>query len=234
MYRDKRILGLIPARGGSKGLPGKNIRPLAGKPLLAWTIEAARGSRYLDRIVLSSDDEAILACGRQWGAETPFVRPRHLAADDAPGMAVVLHALEQLPGYDWVVLLQPTSPLRLAQDIDAAIERLHDCGAPACVSVTAVDKSPYWMYFLSGEHCLQPVLPLSERAVNRQCLPDIYVLNGAVYVAEIAGLQASGSFLGGGAVAYVMPASRSVDIDTERDFALAEAELAAVREGAAD
>lgn len=225
MYGDKRILGLIPARGGSKGLPGKNIRPLAGKPLLAWTIEAALQSGFVDRVVLSSDDESILACGRQWGADVPFVRPAHLAADDTPGTAVVQHALEQLPGYDHVVVLQPTSPLRSGKDIDGAIERLFSTKAPACVSVTMAEKSPYWMFFLSGDYRLQPVLPFADRAVNRQSLPDVYVLNGAVYVAEIGWLQQSGSFLSEQTVAYLMPVDRSVDIDSERDLALAEAWL---------
>ena len=229
MYGNKRILGLIPARGGSKGLPGKNIRPLAGKPLLAWTIEAAQQSEFVDRVVLSSDDEAILDCGRRWGADVPFVRPAPLAADDTPGMAVVRHALEQLPGYDHVVLLQPTSPLRSGKDVDGAIQRLFSANAPACVSVTPAEKSPYWMYFLSGDYRLQPVLPLADRAVNRQSLPDVYVLNGAVYVAEIGWLQQSGSFLSEQTVAYLMPVERSVDIDSERDFALAEAWLRVAR-----
>jgi N-acylneuraminate cytidylyltransferase len=222
MFGNKRVLALIPARGGSKGVPGKNIRALAGKPLLAWTVAAAQGSRYIDRIVLSSDDEAILEVGRCCGAETPFVRPAHLSGDQARGVDVVVHAIEAVPGYDYVVLLQPTSPLRAVEDIDGAIELMMQRTAPACVSVTRADKSPYWMYFVDQAGGMAPVLKREQRAVNRQELPDVYVLNGAVYVAEISWFLQHRSFLTEQTVAYPMPQARSVDIDTERDFAVTE------------
>jgi N-acylneuraminate cytidylyltransferase len=226
MYRGKKFLAVIPARGGSKGLPGKNIRPLAGKPLLAWSIEAARRSRYIDRIVLSSDDPAIMATARQWGAEAPFQRPAELATDQALGIDVVLHAIEQVAGFDYVVLCQPTSPLRIAEDIDGAIEKLFQTGAPVCVSVTEAEKTPYWMFTLAESDRMVPVMEHPDRSVNRQELPKIYVLNGAVYVAEIGWFKKARSFLTDETLGYVMPASRSVDIDTERDFLLAETLLA--------
>ncbi|NJD05356.1 MAG: acylneuraminate cytidylyltransferase family protein [Methylococcaceae bacterium] len=222
MYQGKRILAVIPARGGSKGLPGKNIRPLAGKPLLAWSIEAARRSRYIDRIVLSSDDPAIMETARQWGAEVPFRRPPELATDQALGIDVVLHAIEQVPGFDYVVLCQPTSPLRLAEDIDGAIEKLFETAAPVCVSVTETEKTPYWMFTLAQGDRMVPVMEHPNRSVNRQELPKVYVLNGAVYVAEIGWFQRVRSFLTDQTLGYVMPANRSVDIDSERDFLLAE------------
>lgn len=215
-------MALIPARGGSKGLPGKNIRPLKGKPLIGWSIEAARASRYVSRIVVSSDDEEILAVARDQGAETPFRRPASLAGDATPGMDVVLHALDQLAGFEWVVLLQPTSPLRLSADIDAAIEQCLKTNAPACVSVCEAPASPWWMFEVGAECRMRSFLPAEQRPVRRQDLPDLYALNGAVYVAKTEWLRTSRSFLTEETVAYVMPPARSVDIDTLFDFQLAE------------
>lgn len=128
MINNKKILAIIPARGGSKGLPRKNIRELAGKPLIAWTIEAGRKSKYIDRLIVSSEDFEIIEVAKKYGAEIPFVRPKHLAEDESLGLDPVFHALRELPGYDIVVLLQPTSPLRLTEDIDACIEQLIDSG----------------------------------------------------------------------------------------------------------
>jgi CMP-N,N'-diacetyllegionaminic acid synthase len=130
---DRKVLALIPARGGSQGLPGKNILPVRGRPLLAWSVDAARGSRRVDRVVLSSEDEAVIAAARACGCDVPFRRPYALASDTAPTIDVVLHALDALPGYDVVVLLQPTSPLRTVADIDGACVRFATSGAPACV-----------------------------------------------------------------------------------------------------
>jgi N-acylneuraminate cytidylyltransferase len=216
------VLALIPARGGSKGLPGKNIRPLKDKPLIGWSIEAARASRYVSRVVVSSDDEEILAVARDQGAETPFRRPASLAGDDAPSMDVVLHALDQLAGFEWIVLLQPTSPLRLAVDIDAAIEQCLKTNAPACVSVCEAPASPWWMFQVGEQGALRSFLPPEQRPAKRQDLPDLYALNGAVYVAKTEWLQTSRSFLTEETVAYVMPPARSVDIDTLFDFQWAE------------
>lgn len=221
-YVRPRILALIPARGGSKGLPGKNIRLLAGKPLIAWSIEAALASRYLSRVVVSSEDETILDRARAYGAETPFVRPESLARDDTPGIDVVLHALDALPGFDWVVLLQPTSPLRTTGDIDASIQRCLESGAPACVSVCEADASPWWMFSLDGDGRMRSFLPPEQRPARRQDLPALYALNGAVYVARVDWLRQTRSFLTEETVAYVMPPERSVDIDTAFDLRLAE------------
>ncbi|MEO1750163.1 acylneuraminate cytidylyltransferase family protein [Thiofaba sp. EF100] len=221
------ILALIPARGGSKGLPGKNILPLAGKPLIQWSIEAAHGSRFMTRVVVSSDDPAILAVARAAGAETPFVRPAELAQDDTPSMDVVLHALDQLPPVDWVVLLQPTSPLRSAEDIDQAIARCLETGAPACVSVSESPALPWWMFRVDATGRLVPFLDAAQRPQRRQEAPTLYTLNGAVYVARVEWLRKTRSFLSEETVAHVMPAERSVDIDTALDFRLAECLLAA-------
>ncbi len=217
MIDGQHVLAVIPARGGSKGLPGKNIRPAGGKPLLAWTIEAARNSKLVDRVILSSDDAAIIEVARQWGCDTPFVRESRLAGDATPTIDVILDALERCPGYDWVVLLQPTSPLRVADDIDRAISCCAGLGAPACVSVCETQESPYWMFTLEGQSQLVPLLP-AALPVRRQDLPVVYRLNGAVYVARADWLARQRQFVTRETVAYEMPAERSLDIDTESDL----------------
>lgn len=219
MIDGRKVLAIIPARGGSKGLPGKNIKMLAGQPLLAWTIEAARKSAYIDRLILSSDDPEIIRVAKDFGCEVPFVRPKELAADDTPGISPVLHALSLLPGYDYVALLQPTSPLRLAEDIDACLERCHHAQAPACVSVTQAAQSPYWMYKFETGDRLTPFLADASRFARRQDLPAAYALNGAVYVGRVESVLADQTFLGPETVGQVMPEARSADIDGERDFA---------------
>ena len=218
MIEGRKVLGLITARGGSKDVPGKNIRLVGGKPLIAWTVEAGLASKYLDRLILSSDDEAIMAAARDHGCEVPFKREARLAADDTPSMDVVFDALKRCPGYDWVVLLQPTSPLRRSEDIDAAIGRCVALGAPACVSVCVAEQSPYWMYTLQDGVRLSPLLP-SSHATRRQDLPTVYVLNGAVYAADTGWLVKSRDFVTSETVAYEMPIERSLDIDTEADLA---------------
>lgn len=218
MIAGLRVLGLIPARGGSKGLPGKNILRVEGRPLLAWSVDAALASHCVDRTVLSSEDEAIIATARECGCDVAYRRPAELATDTATSIEVVLHALDELPGHDLVVLLQPTSPLRTAADIDAACEMLVARQAPACVSVTAVEQSPYWMYRIDARQVLDPIVDSPAEAVRRQELPPVYVLNGAVYVARSEWLRRTRSFVTRDTLGYVMPAARSIDIDTAEDF----------------
>ncbi|OGP62231.1 MAG: acylneuraminate cytidylyltransferase [Deltaproteobacteria bacterium RBG_13_49_15] len=219
MIRGKTVLAVITARGGSKGLPGKNIRPIAGKPLIAWSIEEAKKSRYIDRLILSSEDDEIIAVAKQWGCEVPFVRPAELATDDIPGVEPILHALGAIPEkYDYVVLLQPTSPFRLAEDIDGCIEICLERHAFACVSVTEPDKSPYWMYNLNEKGFMVPVTNLGYTTSRRQDLPPAYAINGAVYVADTVWLKEQRAFLSPETVAFIMPRERSYDIDTELDL----------------
>ncbi len=218
MIGSRRVLAVVPARGGSKGLPGKHLLEAGGRPLIAWTIAAANGAKAIDRTVLSSDDEAIMAAGRALGCDVPFRRPAELATDAAASIDVVLHAVDALPGYEVVVLLQPTSPLRSAGDIEAALEVFAASGAPACVSVAPVVQSPYWMYRLGDGATLHPVVELPSAATRRQDLPAVYALNGAVYIADIAWLRSTRTFVTRETVAHVMPAERSVDIDTAADF----------------
>lgn len=223
MIGGKSILAVVTARGGSKGLPGKNIRLVAGKPLIAWTLEEARQSGYIDRLILSSEDDGIIAVANQLGCEVPFVRPAALAADDTPGVDPILHAMAVIPEkYDYVVLLQPTSPLRIAADIDGCIEKCFDSQAAACVSVTEPDKSPYWMYNLTNEGFMVPVTNLGYTTARRQDLPRVYTLNGAVYVAQSEWLKGQRSFLSPETLAFVMPRERSHDVDTELDLKICE------------
>jgi CMP-N,N'-diacetyllegionaminic acid synthase len=213
------VLAVIPARGGSKGIPHKNIFPLAGKPLIAWTIEAAKQSRFIDRLILSSEDNEVIRIARQWGCEVPFTRPVQLAQDETPGMEPVFHALEQCPGFDRIVLLQPTSPCRIGLDIDNCLEEMHAHQARAAVSVSESRCHPAWTYRVETNGRMQPFL--ESAATRRQDLQPAYCLNGAVYVAACEWLIKNRSFIGDGTVAYEMPKERSVDIDDMLDIAIA-------------
>jgi CMP-N,N'-diacetyllegionaminic acid synthase len=216
-----RTLALITARGGSKGIPGKNVRPLAGKPLIAWTIEAALASSLHADVVVSTDDAEIAAVAARCGARVPFMRPAALAADDSPGIDAVLHALEQLPGYDSVLLLQPTSPLRTASDIEACLALARDRRAVSVVSVTECQTHPAWCYSIGQDQRLSSIVA-GDVPARRQDLPPVYALNGALYFAEAAWLVRERRLVCAESRAYVMPAERSVDIDTLLDWRLAE------------
>jgi CMP-N-acetylneuraminic acid synthetase len=216
-----KTLALIPARGGSKGIPRKNIKPMAGKPLIAWTIEAALNAQLVDAVVVSTDDAEIAEISRQWKAQIPFMRPPELAQDDTPGIDPVLHALDKLPGYDAVLLLQPTSPLRTAADIDACIRLAHSKQAPSVVSVCEPEQHPYWMYKMDPELGLASLIDVPA-FYRRQDLPAVYALNGALYYAHADWLRAHRSFEAENTVGYVMPRERSVDIDTLLDWKIAE------------
>jgi len=221
MYKGRRFLAVVPARGGSKGVPRKNVRMLAGKPLIAWTIEQAAQSCYIDRVIVSSEDEEICQVAKDSGADVPFVRPAELASDTAAGVDVLCHAVENAGrDYDYVVLLQPTSPLRKSSDIDEAIERCVERAVTSVVSVAEATKSPYWMYQMKEGGELTPFV--ENAASNRQQLPQSYALNGAVYVLEVAALLGSRRIIDEQTLGYVMPAERSYDIDSETDFLICE------------
>ncbi len=222
MYKGKKFLAIIPARGGSKGVPRKNIKMLAGKPLIAWTIEEAKKSKFIDTCIVSTEDEEIKSVAEQWGGNVPFMRPMELAQDDTPGIEPVLHAMKMIPGYEYVVLLQVTSPLRTVEDIDGAIAYCLDRDCESCVSVTETEHSPYWMYRMDEQSCLRPILKIAkEESYQRQKLPKAYQLNGAVYVANVAFVQRERGFIGEGTLGYMMPQERSYDIDTVLDFKVA-------------
>jgi CMP-N,N'-diacetyllegionaminic acid synthase len=231
---NRRVLGLIPARGGSKGLPGKNILPVRGRPLIQWTIDAARQSRYIDRLVLSSDDDAIIRVARDLGCEVPFVRSADLASDTASSMDVVIDALDRTGHTGLVVLLQPTSPLRTSADIDAAIELLESAQAPACVSVRPAEEHPYWTFRLESSRLERYAIPDGPMPARRQDLPLAWCLNGAVYVADTVWLRRERSFCTDVTVGLPMPAERSIDIDVAEDLARADRVLAAITAQEAD
>jgi CMP-N-acetylneuraminic acid synthetase len=216
----ENVFGIIPARGGSKGVLRKNIRWVAERPLIAYTIEAARQSRVLTDYLVSTDDEEIAQVARREGAEV-LMRPAALAADDTPMVPVIKHALAHRGACDVVVILQPTAPLRTAADIDTAVHILRHSGADTVVSVYEVDDHhPSRMYKLRG-NCL---VPYDQEPPNRlrQSLPPVYHRNGAVYVCRAAVILEQDTTLGVHLRPYVMPRTRSVNIDDEFDLAIAD------------
>jgi CMP-N,N'-diacetyllegionaminic acid synthase len=215
MLYGKKILGLVPARGGSKRVKGKNVRPMAGKPLLEWTLREAKRAKYLDRIVLSSEDAAIIRLAERIGLEVPFVRPAALSKDAVSGDRPVLHAIRQLPGYDYVLLLQPTSPLRTAADIDGCLEFALKRRAKVCVSVSRPTKNPAWQRRVGKSGAMRRAF--SDGA------SDVHVLNGALFLAECRWYEKHKSFDSKEALAYVMPKERALDIDEESDVLFFEA-----------
>lgn len=218
MIDSLRVLAIIPARGGSKGVPHKNIREVSGKPLITWTIEEARKSKYIDRLILSSDDLEIIEAAKACGCEVPFIRPNELAKDETPSIDVVMHALNMIPDYDIVVVLQVTSPLRQVTDIDGCIKQCINSGGNACVSVTQAEQSPYWMYTIDEQGTIHRLISTNQLITRRQELPPAYILNGAVYVAKTNWLRNSRTFLTNETLGFFMPKTRSLDIDTELDF----------------
>lgn len=226
MYKSKSILAIIPARGGSKGVPGKNIRELSGKPLIAWTIEAALKSRYIDEAIVSTDDKKIASISKRHGVSVPFMRPSRFAADSTPMIEVVNHAIAWFEPhgqqYDIIALLQPTSPLRSVEDIDMAIELLFKKKAQSIVSICEVEHHPWLMNLLPKTKNMKNFLKAKAINKNRQDFPAFYRLNGAVYVAYVEYLKSNKSFFGDKTYAYEMPLERSIDIDAQFDFNIVE------------
>lgn len=224
------VLSIIPARGGSKGLPRKNVLPLGGRPLIQWTVAASRASRHVDRTILSTDDAEIAARAREAGCEVPFMRPPELATDEASTVDVILHALQALEAegarFDYTVVLQPTSPLRLAEDIDACIELCHRAAAPSCVSLSPAKWALEWIFRLGPDGVMAPVTGQVGGSYRRQDASPCFGPNGAVYVGRTEQVRAARTFYGPGTVGHVMPAERSIDIDTRLDMAIAETVLA--------
>jgi CMP-N,N'-diacetyllegionaminic acid synthase len=227
VYLNKKTLAIIPARGGSKGLPGKNIRQLAGQPMIAWTLDAAKKSKYIDRVVVSTDCVEIASTVQEIGAEIPVLRPSSLATDNAKGIDAIIHMLDWLQvnedySPDYVMVLQPTSPLRATQDIDAAINCLLKKKGKGVVSVCETEHHPWWSNQLPENACMKDFLRPEVQNSNRQELPAFYQLNGAVYLASQAYLRLMNGFMGEDTYALVMPRERSIDIDTLLDFQFAE------------
>jgi CMP-N-acetylneuraminic acid synthetase len=213
------ILTLIPARSGSKGIPKKNIKLFCNKPLIAWTIETALMSGVSNKIVVSTDDSEIAKVSLEYGAEVPFMRPSELALDSTPGVDPALHAISMLNDYDWLLLLQPTSPLRNIDDIIGITEYAKRSKSPSIVSVSESSVHPYNAYTMEQNYLRSFH---NEFVACRQQLPKSYSPNGALYFIECDWLLEQKSFITDSTVGYCMPKSRSIDIDDELDWVLAE------------
>jgi CMP-N,N'-diacetyllegionaminic acid synthase len=217
------VLAVIPARGGSKGIPRKNLYPIGGKPLIAYTLEAVQASKLITWSVVSTDDDEIASVSRSLGGNVPFIRPPALATDEATQLDVVLHAIAEVETageqpVDVVVLLQPTTPLRTAGDIDSALQLLTDTDSDSVVSMHRVEQGhPYYMYTLE-DNLPQPLLPESQTFTRRQQFPAVYLRNGGIYATKRDVLVNQHSFYGKKSHAYVMPAERSTNIDAMMDI----------------
>jgi len=222
MYRDKTFLAIIPARGGSKRLPRKNILNLHGKPLIAWSIEAGLKSQYIDAVVVTSDDDEILDISKKFGAET-IKRPDELAGDTATTFDAIKHTIDNLEKYDYIVLLQPTSPLRDEKHINEAIELLESKNADAAVSVCEMNHSPLWSNTLPEDGNMKGFLRDEVLNKRSQDLEKYYRLNGGIYICKTDKLLEEESFfLQDNIFAYKMDRKSSIDIDTHGDFIYAE------------
>ena len=233
MLNNKSVLAIIPARGGSKSIPRKNIKLLGGKPLIAYTIEEALKSKYIHRIILSTDDKEIAKVAVDYGAEVPFLRPKDLAKDTSSSLSVILHALgylkrEENYSPDIVVFLQPTSPFRKAEHIDEGIEKIGNCDA--VVGVYEVNQHPYFM-LRKEDDFLKPFLKIKNRPLRRQDVPKLYVLNASLTIAKREYYDSAkdpdpGAPIFKGRVRGVfMDEISSIDINTPLDFMLAESVL---------
>lgn len=229
MINQKKVLAIIPARGGSKGLPGKNIRPLQGLPLLAWPIKAALNSRYIDRVIVTTDDTHIAEIAKQHGADVPFIRPAHLALDSSPSSEAILHALDFCAmdegEYDYVVLLEPTSPLTESADVDSALEMLIAGNGRAIVGASRVKSShPVYCATIGDDKFLKPYHRDSfAKPVRRQDVDDLYFFDGSLYISEVKKYRETVTFYHESTLPYIVPAWKALEIDTLLDFFMIEA-----------
>lgn len=230
MYQGKTFLAIIPARGGSKGLPGKNIKELCGKPLIAWSVEAGLGSKYIDEVMVTTDSEEIARVARQFGASVPFLRPSELATDTATSFDVIKHVLQFYEGeggrrFDYIVLLEPTSPLRDAGDVDAAIEQL--LSSPSASSIVGICKTesqhPAFLVKKGNENFLLGYENSDMKVLRRQDISDVYFFEGSVYVSKVDALLENKTFYHGATLGYEVPKWKSPEIDDIDDFIMVEA-----------
>lgn len=230
---NKKILGVITARGGSKGVPGKNIKLLGGKPLISYTINSAKKSAMINDLIVSTDDTEIAKICEEYGADVPFIRPKELAKDDTPHLPVMQHAIDFMEKklgtlYDIVVIFQPTSPFRTTEDIEGTIQKLIDTGADSAVSICEVSSNehPMKMKKLDGDKLLPYVV--KENSTQRQNLPTVYKRSCAVYAMyrdKIMSSKNPEDLHGKQIVGHIVPTDRSVDIDSATDWAVAEYKL---------
>jgi CMP-N-acetylneuraminic acid synthetase len=228
MYKGKTFLAIIPARGGSKRLPMKNVLELAGSPLIKWTIDAGIGSQYIDKVIVSSDDDDIIRISSKCGASTPFKRPRNLSGDDVNKSVVIKHAInyykEKLDEYfDYIVYLQPTSPLRESKHIDSAVKELFLKGGDAIISVCRTECPIPWCGTLPKDKNMDLFLDYDVANSQSQKFINNYRLNGAIYICNTNKFIESGCmFLKEKTYAFEMSRSASIDIDYEDDFQYAQ------------
>ncbi|GCD11347.1 acylneuraminate cytidylyltransferase family protein [Clostridium tagluense] len=225
MYKNKRFLAIIPARGGSKGIPNKNIMAICGKPLIAYTIEAGKKSKYIDEIIVSTDSDVIKVIAQQYGAVVPFLRPEELSSDSAKSIDVVIHAIDFYKNnniaFDYVILLQPTSPLRTFEHLDEAIEKIIESSRTSLVSVCEAEENPILMRNIENDK-LKEVISFEGTNLRRQDLPTFYIFNGALYINSTDMLVDEKKFVNEDTIPYVMDKESSVDIDTMLDARLVE------------
>lgn len=228
MINQKKVLGLVLARAGSKGLPGKNIKIINGKPLIHWTIVSGLGSAYIDDVIVSTDSEDIVRVAVQSGAEVPFLRPTELATDTATSIDAIFHAVDWLAEhgrkYEIIVLLEPTSPLRDSRDIDTALEIMEQNQANSVVSVCRAESlHPAFMYLVNSSGVLHPYTNQQPNGIRRQDIEPVYFLDGTVYCSCIEVLRSKNGFYHEGTYAYIVPKWKSLEIDDEDDFVMVEA-----------
>lgn len=227
MFNGSTFLAIIPARGGSKRLPKKNILELAGKPMIAWTIEAALQSKYIDDVVVTSDDLDIINVAEHYGASVPFIRPENLSDDKASSIDVVVHTVEYLlkhhnKVHDFIVLMQPTSPLRTAKHVDDAVLSMFKKEADAIISVTKMDHSPLWSNTLPEDKNMTGFITDEVKGERSQDLPAYFRLNGAIYICNTKKLlEERAFFLKENVYAFEMDRASSVDVDEALDFQVA-------------
>jgi CMP-N-acetylneuraminic acid synthetase len=226
-----RVLGIIPARGGSKRVPRKNIRTVGSKPLLAHTIEQANTTETLDKVIVSTEDDEILEIAREWDADVPFERPERLASDDATNNQVVEHALnwfsERGETFETVCLLSVTTPLRDVSDIDNAVRRLDETGGESVISIAPYDSPPFWAVRIDESGKLSPYFgdDYLWSVTQTQDVPDLCRPNSSIYVATVEAFREHNSFYTNETYSYIMPRERSVDIDEQFDLQIVDALL---------
>ncbi|MGL5231377.1 MAG: cytidylyltransferase domain-containing protein [Cetobacterium sp.] len=224
MYKGKRVLAIIPARGGSKGIPKKNIIDLLGKPLLYYSIKSAKESKYIDKVILSTDDIEIAEVGKSLGAEVPFLRPEEISGDKAKSIDAFIHAIREMEKieekYDYILLLQNTSPLRQGWHIDEALEKMVESDERSLVSVSEVIEHPCIMRTLDENGKISNLMDMNGDT-RRQDFPPIYIVNGAIYIQKNDEHLNLDTNLNGGELGYIMPREYSVDIDEYLDLDIA-------------
>lgn len=224
MTSPPKILAIIPARKGSKGILSKNTKLIYNKPLISWTIEAAQKSKYIDKIIISTDCVKVKKIAKSYNINVPSLRPANISRDSSSSDEVIKYEINREKGFDIICMLQPTSPLRDFKDIDSAFEEFFNNKCSALVSVCKNQHSPYWSFEIDGKY-LKTLFPNKNINKRRQDLPDTYMLNGAIYIAAVDFYKEQSSFITNQTIPYIMPFYKSIDIDSIEDFEIAEKRL---------